>query len=282
MSITDSVTLVSDVRGPLALKRGGFRRTAMEVIRYQSLIRALVVRHMAGRYRGSALGFIWSLLNPLCLMGVYTVVFNFYLRYQSVDNYTFFLFCGLLPWIWTQSALIEGTSSISGSGHLITKSMFPAHILPLVSVITGMLHFLLSLPVLFIFGVWMGGMWSWSLLLLPVVISMHLLVLYGFVLSLATLNVFYRDVQHLVGSLLTFVFFLCPVVYQASTVPAQYQWTFRMNPFAGVIQMYHSILYEGQLPLLQTGLDTICWIAFSVSTGVLCFNRFRDHLAEVL
>jgi len=122
-----------------------------ELYRYRSLVWALVVRHLATRYRGSVLGFMWSFLNPLCLMLIYSLVFKYYIRFSGVENYTIFLFCGLLPWLWFSSSLSESTSSIVSSGHLITKSMFPAHILPTVSVITNLINFILSLPLLFIF-----------------------------------------------------------------------------------------------------------------------------------
>ena len=119
-----------------------------ELYRYRALVWALVGRHLATRYRGSVLGFVWSFLNPLCLMAVYTVVFKYYMRSNVVEHYSLFLFCGLLPWQWVASSAVEGTNSLVSSGHLITKSMFPAHILPVVSVVTNLVHFLLALPLL--------------------------------------------------------------------------------------------------------------------------------------
>lgn len=257
-------------------------RTVNESIRYRALVRALVVRHMAGRYRGSVLGFFWSLLNPLCLMAVYTLVFKYYIRFHDVEHYTLFVFCGLLPWVWTQSSLIEGTSSIAGSGHLVTKSMFPPHILPLVTVCTGLAHFLLSLPVMFIFSFFLGGVWSWSLLLLPIIIGLQFGLLYGLVLAGSAVNVFYRDVQHLVGNLLSLLFFLCPIVYPATQVPAAFSWTLWVNPFAVIIQLYHRVVLQGEVPSLLLLGDALCWAVASVAIGSIIFQRYRDHLAEVL
>jgi ABC-type polysaccharide/polyol phosphate export permease len=251
-------------------------------VRYRALVRALVVRHLAGRYRGSVLGFIWSLLNPLCLMAVYTLVFHVYSRFDDANHYTLFVFCGLLPWVWTQSTLVEGTSSIAGSGHLVTKSMFPPHILPLVSVFTGLSHFLLSLPIFFLFSYLLGGEVSWSLLLLPVVVAIHFFMLYGFVLASSALNVFYRDVQHLIGNILSLIFFLCPIVYPATQVPERYSWTLSANPFAAIVQLYHAILLRGDIPSAVLLEASLVWALFSLIVGATIFQRYRDHLAEAL
>ena len=162
-------------------------RNFYELWRYRTLIWALVIRHLSMRYRGSALGFLWSFLNPLFLMLIYTVVFKYYMRFD-VDNYSIFLFCGLLPWIWVTSAIAEGTSAVVSSGHLITKSMFPAHVLPTVSVITNMIHFLLALPLLFIFILLAGMPIHSTLLGLPLVILLEFLLLEGCVLFCSALN----------------------------------------------------------------------------------------------
>ncbi|RMG39453.1 MAG: ABC transporter permease, partial [Candidatus Dadabacteria bacterium] len=190
-----------------------------ELYKYRTLIYALVSRHLSMRYRGSLLGFLWSFLNPLLLMLVYSLVFKYYIRFDQVDNYSIFMFCGLLPWIWLSSGLVEGTNAIVSSGHLITKSMFPAQILPVVAVLTSLVHFLLSLPLLLIFMFVFGVSIKWTLLLLPLVIALQTFLLIGSSLLLGSLNVYYRDIQHILNNLLTFLFFLCPIIYPASVVP---------------------------------------------------------------
>ena len=182
-----------------------------QLIKYRTLIGALVVRHLSIRYRGSLLGFLWSLLNPLILMLVYTLVFSYYMRFDQ-KNYSVFLFTGLLPWLWLSSALSEGTTSIVSSGHLITKSMFPPNILPFVSVVTNMIHYLLALPLLLIFMLFSRMPFHWTLLLVPFVILIQFTLSYGIALVLSSLNVKFRDIQHLVGNALTFLFFLCPIL----------------------------------------------------------------------
>ena len=249
--------------------------------RYRTLLGALVLRHLSMRYRGSVLGFLWSFLNPLCLMLVYTLVFRYYIRYDK-EHYAVFLFCGLLPWLWVTSGLLEGAASIVSSGHLITKSMFPAHILPTVSVLTTGINFVLSLPLLFIFMVVAGMPLHATLLLLPVLVLLQLVFLLGLSLLLSALNVHYRDVQHIVGNLLTFLFFLCPILYPIDQVPERFRFMQDLNPLASLTVCYHSLVLEGSLP----PLFTVCWlllfVVLSLLVGNMVFDRYRESFAELL
>jgi len=249
---------------------------------YRSLVWALVIRHLSVRYRGSMLGFLWSFLNPLCLMLVYMLVFKYYIRFQEVEHYTVFLFCGLLPWLWITSGLSEGTSAIVGSGHLITKSMFPAQILPAVAVVTAMINFLLSLPLLFVIMLFMGMQVPVTVLLLPVVILLQFVLLYGLALILSAFNVYYRDVQPIVGNLLTFLFFLCPILYPAHVVPDKFRFTLELNPFAQLTLLYHSLILDGSMPSLQAFAVVSSFALLVLLVGSMVFNYYRESFAEVL
>ncbi len=253
-----------------------------ETWKCRALVDALVRRHVATRYRGSLFGFLWSFLNPLCLMAVYTLVFSYYMRFNGGEHYHLMVFAGLLPWIWTSSALSEGTASLVSSGHLITKSLFPAHILPFVSVLSSMAHFLFALPMLALFMLLAGVPVSASWLLLPVVILLHACILHGMVLALSALNVFFRDVQHLVSNLLTFVFFLCPIVYPASAVPERYRVLLEANPFAVLTVAYQQVLVEGRLP--APGLWAVLSVTavLSLAVGTAVHARLRERFAEAL
>ena len=257
-------------------------RNLTELYRYRALVSALVGRHLATRYRGSILGFIWSFLNPLCLMLVYTVVFKYYMRSTVVEHYSLFLFCGLLQWQWVASSAVEGTSALVSSGHLITKSMFPAHILPIVSVITNLVHFLFALPLLVLF-LWLGGVGlKLTIVAVPIVIVLQTLFLSGVTLASAALNVYYRDVQHLVANLLTVLFFLCPIVYPASVVPERYRATIELNPLAVLTLSYQKLMLEGVLP---SGIEVailVVWALFAWIAGNMIFNSYRESFAEAL
>ncbi len=255
-------------------------RIVNELWKFRMLVYALVGRHLHARYRGSLLGFLWSFLNPLCLIAVYSLVFKYYIRFDDVEHYTIFMFTGLLPWIWFSSGLIESTSAISGGGSLITKAIFPAHILPVVSVITNLVHFVLALPLLLII-MWYSGIPPQSTILaLPLILFLQLLFMLGLSLILSSLNVYYRDIQHILGNLITLWFFLCPIIYPASSVPERFRFSLTFNPMAQIIQQYHNIFLEGVFPSLINiaALGGMAFIVFFA--GCYVFNLYRDQFAE--
>src|SRR5512147_1863351 len=120
-----------------------------QIAKYRGLIQSLVARELKARYRGSALGVFWSFGNPLLLLLVYTVVFSYFIGARAdVRPYALFLCCGLLPWIWFATSLNESANALVAGGNLIKKVLFPAEVLPIVSVLTNMVHFLMGLPIL--------------------------------------------------------------------------------------------------------------------------------------
>lgn len=253
-----------------------------ELVRFKSLYLGLVQRHLAARYRGSSLGFLWTFLNPLCLIAVYWLVFRYYIRFTQVENYTVFMFAGLLPWMWCTQSLLEGTASISGSGHLITKSLFPAHLLPAVSVTTALINFVLSLPILFLLMYMTDVPLTRTLLCLPVIIFIQLIFIYGLVLWLASINVFFRDVQHLLGNVLTLMFFLCPIVYPESVVPDKFKWSMQLNPFAAFISLYQRVILDGLWPDLNQLFFLLCFSLISYMIGSVVYSKLREKFAELL
>lgn len=255
------------------------RQHIQELFRYRSLVNSLVVRELKARYRGSFLGFLWTFLNPLLLLGVYALVFNIYLRIR-IEHYAGFMFVGLLPWIWFSSALLEGTYSITAGGSLVTKVLFPSQVLPVVKILANLLNYLLSLPVLFGF-LWAMGIYpGWPLCWLPVIIGMHLLFIEGLVLILATINVFFRDVQHILANLLTLWFFLTPILYPLSQVPPPFNNWVLLNPLAQITLAYQNIFFYNRNPELKVllgflGLSLCLW-----GIGMFFFERYKETFAE--
>jgi lipopolysaccharide transport system permease protein len=259
-----------------------FLRNFSETYRYRALLLALTRRYLSMRYRGSALGFLWSLLNPLCLMGVYTLVFRYYIRFSEESNYAIVLFCGLLPWMWVTSALSEAASSIVTSGHLVTKSAFPAHILPTVAVSTNMIHFLFALPVLILFLVVAGLPIRASWASVPLLIGLNFFFLHGIAVGLSALNVFFRDVQHVVGNVLSLLFFLCPIVYPLSAIPLEHHFTFKLNPFSSFIIGYQNAIMEGVFASWGQLFYLLCWGVLTNLLGNYIYNHYSENFAEML
>jgi ABC-type polysaccharide/polyol phosphate export permease len=255
------------------------RQHIQELFRYRSLVSSLVVRELKARYRGSFLGFLWTFLNPLLLLAVYALVFNIYLRIE-VENYAGFMFVGLLPWVWFSSSLHEGTTSITSGGSLVTKVLFPGQVLPLVKILSGLVNYLLSLPILFGFLWIMGVYQGWLMLWLPVIIALHLLFLNGLVLILATINVFFRDVQHILTNLLTLWFFLTPILYPFSQVPSPFNRWVLFNPMAQITMVYQDVFFYNRQPDPRILLTFLGLSILLAGIGMICFEKYKETFAE--
>lgn len=242
---------------------------------------SLVSRQLQARYRGSFLGFLWTFLNPLLLMGVYALVFKYYMRF-AVENYAAFLLCGILAWTYFTSALMEGTNAILGGGSLITKSLFPPHVLPTVTVLSNLVNYVLSLPLLVAFLFLSGVPLRPSLFALPIVLALQTAFTWGLVLALATLNVHYRDVQHIVGNFLLLWFFLCPIIYPAEQIPPAFRFMQYVNPIGLMIEAYHGIFLYDRLPSLDVLANLGAFALIAVLVGSRVFESYRDTFPELV
>jgi len=224
-----------------------------ELLRYRELIENLVMRDLKVRYKGSVLGFLWSLLNPLLLMGVFTVVFTLLAPNAAIPKFPAFLLCALLPWNFFSSSMVGAVHSIVGNGHLIKKVYFPREILPISVVMSSFVNFLLALPVLFLFLALFRVPFTIWLVYLPVIMAVQVVFVIGVALLLATLNVYYRDTAVILEVLLQAWFFLTPIFSPAEIVP---EWrmilgielpvrrlTYILNPMASIVASYRSVLY---------------------------------------
>ena len=261
--------------------------TIRELYRYRVLIQVLVSREIKARYRGSMLGFLWSFLNPLLLMGVYALVFSVYMRID-MENYALFLFCGLLPWLWFSSAILEGSSSIIGGSTLIKKVLFPPAVLPIVVVLSNLVHFILGLPVLFVFLIVSGIGVHWWALYLPIVIILQLLFTSGLTLMLSSLSVHFRDITQILNSFITLWFFLCPIIYTIDSAKSALHdkgldWliiSFTLNPMAQLISAYQDILFHQRAPDWNS-LGFVLLIGIIVLwSGSHIFNHIKWSFSE--
>jgi lipopolysaccharide transport system permease protein len=256
-------------------------RNIEELYRFRALVWALTLRHIRSRYRGSVLGFVWSFLNPLFLMAVYTLVFQYYIRFETKEFYPTFLLTGLLPWLWFTGGVLDATSSISSGGNLITKAMFPPQVLPAVAVLTHFVNFLFALPVLVAFLLAVGTVPGMAMLLLPLVFMLQIFVMLGISFLLSSLNVMYRDIQHVTGNLFTLMFFVTPVLYPLDTIPEKHRQTMLvLNPMAPVSEMYRQIVLYDTLPSFWWMLWVLVVGLILFAVGNLVFNRYREQFAE--
>jgi lipopolysaccharide transport system permease protein len=255
------------------------------LMRYRGLIQSLVARDLKARYRGSFLGFFWSFVNPLMLLLIYSFVFATLLenRTQGIQPYAVFMFTGLLPWTWFQSSMNEATGSLISGGNLIKKVLFPAEVLPIVTILSNMAHFLLGLPILAAFMIYYGVTPDWvELPWFLVILVVQFIFTAALALLLSALAVHFRDVKDLVSNLLTFWFFTTPIIYSYQQYP-QYKNYFDLNPFTHLAISYQEILFfDGPFGhkwwLLALGAASI--VFFFAAYWV--FDRLRDSFAEAV
>lgn len=200
---------------------------------YGWLLYSLVIRDLRGRYKGSVLGFFWTFLNPLLLMLTYSIVFGYFLQVNA-PAYPVFILSGLLPWIWFSTALLQGSTSILEGASYVGKTIFPTPVLPLVPVLAGMVNYLLSLPLLLLLLLAFRLPLGWGLVCFPVLVLIQALLLSGLTMALSALSVTFRDTQHLLGHIVTILFFMMPIMYPLTAIPERARWIVEHNPLVGL------------------------------------------------
>ena len=255
-----------------------------QLVRYRGLIQSLVARELKARYRGSVLGFFWSFINPLLLLLIYTFVFTYVMvaRWEGIEPYALFLFCGLLPWTWFSSSLLESSNVLIAGGNLIKKVMFPAEILPIVTVLANMVHFFLGLPILAAFLVYyQKPLQLAELVWFPVVVLVQLVLTLGIALFLSALTVHFRDLKDLLGNLMQFWFFATPIIYPMQVIPEGMRWWLNLNPMTHIMISYQEVLFfpgpHGHWKWLMA-LAVASVFVFLI--GYFVFDRLRDSFAE--
>ena len=256
-----------------------------QTFRYRALIASLVARELKARYRGSVLGFFWSFVNPLLLLLVYTFVFTVVLPAShppELEPFALFMFCGILPWTWFSSSLLEASSVLIAGGHLIRKVLFPAEVLPIVTVLAGLAHFCLGLPILAAFLLYYRVPVSLTdLMWFPVIVLIQLILTLGLALLLSALAVHFRDVRDLLSNLLTLWFFATPIIYSLSQAPEPVRRYLTLNPFTHLAVSYQEVLFRaGSFALWPQLLVVGAGSVLVFALGYFVFDRLRDTFAE--
>ena len=251
------------------------RELLRDTYRYRELIWALAQKELRVRYKRSVLGFLWALLNPALMMLVLTLVFGIIMRF-SIDHYAVFLLSMLLPWTFFSQSLAYSVESIVGNGDLLKKVKIARLVFPIASVISNIVNFLLSLVPLMVLIFLMRFPLHWTWVYLPIPMLALFLFTLGAAFFFATINVFYRDVSHIVQIILSAWFYFSPIIYSLDLVPSKYRWAFRLNPMLYVLNGFRLTIYYGMLPSVESVAMSFACATASVLVGYGIFRYYES------
>jgi ABC-type polysaccharide/polyol phosphate export permease len=263
-----------------AAVRPSLGRTLRGLVQYGHLLRNLVVKDLKLKYRGSVLGFVWSLANPLLMIAVYTVAFTYILRIRT-PGFVFYLMLGVLAWTFFANATAMSTGSIVDNGGLARSVWFPRAILPIASVLFNFAQYLLTvavfLPVLMVLYQVPPAA---PMLAYPAFLVLQLLFTIGVALLLAVGTAFFRDVRHLVDVALAVLFWATPVLYETAQLPARLRSLILLTPLSPYVTAYHDVFYYRRWPSIETWSLAVVYAVVALVSGLWLMSRNEDQLTE--
>lgn len=249
---------------------------------WRELLISLIIRNLKSKYKRSVFGFLWTMLGPLSTVGVLTVVFTHVVR-MPLENFWAFLLSGYFVWVFFTFAMSAGTYVLLEHAQLSRSIAYPKEVLVIAAALSRLVEFLLEIfLVIVVLAVFHHHRVPAGFLFLPWLLIIQLLISIGIIFPIATLSVFYQDVQHGLPIVLVTLFYITPIFYPFEMVAEPIKPFIMANPFAGVMRLYHQALYYGQLPSLS-----LCWIMTGVGAallliGYIIFLRFEDLYAEIV
>lgn len=256
-----------------------------ELYEYREMIISLVRKDLRGRYKGSVLGFLWTFINPLLQLIVYTIVFSIIMN-TSYEQYYLFLFVALVPWMFFSSSVTDGAASILKEKDMVKKIYFPREVLPISTVTSGFVNMILTFIVVFVVVIISGrGLNPLALLCLPVVMIVEYILCLGIALIVSSLTVYLRDLQYILGIFVMALQYLTPVMYGVDMVERSSagKWLvmmFNLNPMTPIIKIYRQIIYYGEVPELGSLLIAVAVGAVFIVVGEILFKRLQKGFAE--
>jgi ABC-2 type transport system permease protein len=253
-----------------------FKERVKKIFFYKNIIWNIALKELKAKYTGSVLGVWWAIATPILLTGAISFVFTKVIKID-IENFPLFSLAAILPWFFFSVSLSEATSSLLHNAQLLKQFAFPPESLPIASVLSNFINFIFGLifilPLFIIFKVKIITVLGF----LPIVLILHLLFTCGLALLLSCINIFFRDINHLLGIILMFWFWITPIFYSIDMIPKPYAWVCNLNPMAVYITMYRNILFDARSPLFFTFYNAF-FISIATSLlGYWIFYRF-EHL----
>jgi len=254
-----------------------------ELWEYKELLYFLIWRDVKVRYKQTALGAAWAVIQPVFMMVVFSLFFG---RLAKVPSdgipYPVFSFCALIPWQLFANALTESSNSLVGNQNLITKVYFPRLVVPLSAVLSGVIDFAIAFVLLLGMMFYYGIVPTWAIVMLPAFILLELLTALGVGLWLSALNVQFRDVRYTINFLVQFWLFVTPVAYPSSIVPEKWRVVYGLNPMAGVVEGFRWALLGKTAPSAPMLMVSILVVLALLIGGLYYFRRMEQTFADLV
>lgn len=253
-----------------------------EIYDYRQMIFSLVKKELRGRYKGSVLGFLWTFINPLLQLFVYTFVFSIILP-NGIEKFYLYLFVGLVPWLFFSGSLTGGSVSIIAQKDMVKKIYFPREIMPISYVTSGFVNMLFCFIIIFAVVIISGvGLNFKALLCLPIVMLVEYILALGGAMLTSALTVYFRDLEYILGILTMAWMYFTPIVYSVDQIPEFIRPFYGLNPMTPIIVAYRDILYSAQVPQLETLLSGFILGVIVLIIGCIVFNKLQKGFAEEL
>lgn len=253
-----------------------------EIYQYKSMIQSLVYRDLHGRYKGSFFGFLWTFINPLLQLIVYSIVFSIILR-MGIENYGLFLFVALIPWIFFASSIQAGSSCIIDNANLVNKIYFPREILPISIVTSCFINMLYSFIIVIAAVIFYGENNVYiNYIYLPILFAVEYIIVLGITLIVSAVTVYFRDLSHILSILLMMWQFLTPVFYPITMVPKEYVYLFELNPMTNIISSYRDILFYNTVPDMLLLFQSFIYGLVLLFLGFIFFGILKKGFSENL
>lgn len=253
-----------------------------ELYEYREMIFSLVKKDLRGKYKGSVLGFLWSLLIPLFQLIIYTIVFSVFMG-SAIDKFYIFLFVALIPWLFFSNCLSGGTISIIQQKNLVQKIYFPRMVLPISYVISCFVNMLLSFIIVFAalyvsgIGVKLSVIWF-----LPLIMLVEFVMGIGGALLFSAVTVYFRDFEYIMGIVTMAWMYMTPILYPLEQVPESIRKFLYLNPMTPIIIAYRDVLYYQKMPEVQTLIYALGWGVVTLVVGSVVFHKLQKNFVEEL
>lgn len=252
-------------------------------LKYTDLLTELVKREIKGRYKQSILGYAWVMLVPLLNLTILTLVFSYFVRIQTGNiPYPLFLFVGLIPWTFTANSIIFSTSSLVNNRSLLTKIYSPSEVFPASVVTTRLIDFLLTVLLGLVLAVFLRIDIYPSVIYIPVILAVQILLTLGISFILSSLNVFFRDIENIIGVFITMWMYLSPVIYPPELIPTKFLSFYNLNPITPILNAYRNVVLYNVPPSWPSFGYSVLVSLFLFFAGLLFFRNRAKYFADVV